>query len=1073
MRRCVAFALICWASTASPQAATRVKSGVERGDSAAIHAAVRRWPNDARDLLADLTTEAAHARPSDADSIMRLAYRIASAYASAWTDSFPLANLNRFARFDRTRRLAKVVADSLRLGGNAAYASKGPTAAIARWRDAFRQSRAIPDSGGMAGALGNIGAGYYRLMEIDSAQLYLERARQLAEAIGDRRTAANAIGTLGSLSKDRGDLRKAAQSYAHSLELRTRIGDVVGASADHNNLGLIAASIGDGKEARRQYAEALRIARDHDLDDAAATALLNLGNLATADANYADAFTDYLDALTLDRKLGSDADAALALQNLALLSVRTGDYRAARDRLKEAFALFARAGTMEDLVQVRRDLAFVDAAMGDLHGALSELRRAEQLLGRAPQSSELAAGVALAHADVLAQLNDYRQAERQYDVARSLYRRARNTMGESEARQGSAILLMRREQYARAASQLDAIGRVQIGAGDRRSAALTRLMLGYAREQEADTLGARTIIAESRDSLHTLGDAIGEAAALVALGDVELDMRSPLAAEREYRNGLTVMQGRTAPAVSWRLHEGLARALRSRGATAEAALEFRLAIADVERMAASLPSVVRRSMFLSDKWRPYAQLALLERERGALADAFAVSERMRARQMLELFGRGAVARPATADSSVLAREETLRRHIAELTQRLEGSVSPTTLRGPDVSDAGTGVTREALAHAQEDYQQVLIALQDENGGAAPHADVIAWRGVASRLRGDQALLEYLVTDSTTLLFVVRSDTIRALDLGVGKAALASLVDFARGTLSRASGSAVAAPWRGPLRRLYAQLVAPAEDAGFLTGVRQLVVVPHAELHYLPFSALVRHGERDEFLVERYDIGYAPSASLWTRFTERSAATNEKVLAVAPRVSALPGSGDEIQAIRSLYGSGVTVLSGPQATEEAFRASAEQFGVIHLATYGVLNQHNPLFSFVELNSDSTHDGRLEVHEVFGLTLHARLVVLSACQTALASGMASDVPAGDDWVGLVRAFLGAGAEHVIATLWAVEDRSTAKVMERLYRRLRGGDATVAALSQAQRETLRNPSTAGPFYWAGFVVVGGANP
>jgi CHAT domain-containing protein len=62
-------------------------------------------------------------------------------------------------------------------------------------------------------------------------------------------------------------------------------------------------------------------------------------------------------------------------------------------------------------------------------------------------------------------------------------------------------------------------------------------------------------------------------------------------------------------------------------------------------------------------------------------------------------------------------------------------------------------------------------------------------------------------------------------------------------------------------------------------------------------------------------------------------------------------------------------------------------------------------------------------------------------------------------------------VIATLWAVEDRSTARVMERLYKRLRAGGSEVAALSQAQRETLRNPDTSGPFYWAGFVLVGGS--
>jgi CHAT domain-containing protein len=112
----------------------------------------------------------------------------------------------------------------------------------------------------------------------------------------------------------------------------------------------------------------------------------------------------------------------------------------------------------------------------------------------------------------------------------------------------------------------------------------------------------------------------------------------------------------------------------------------------------------------------------------------------------------------------------------------------------------------------------------------------------------------------------------------------------------------------------------------------------------------------------------------------------------------------------------------------------------------------------------------VHEVFGSPLNARLLVLSACQTALGSGAIADVPAGDDWVGLVRAFLGAGAQNVIATLWPVEDRSTARLMGQLYQRLHAGTREVSALAGAQREMLGNTGTADPFYWAGFVLVGG---
>src|SRR4029077_6392808 len=108
-----------------------------------------------------------------------------------------------------------------------------------------------------------------------------------------------------------------------------------------------------------------------------------------------------------------------------------------------------------------------------------------------------------------------------------------------------------------------------------------------------------------------------------------------------------------------------------------------------------------------------------------------------------------------------------------------------------------------------------------------------------------------------------------------------------------------------------------------------------------------------------------------------------------------------------------------ATEGVSRWDAPSRRILLLATCGVLNKQNPLFSFVDLAPDSAQDGRLEVHEVFGLHLAADLGVLSACQTGLGAGAVADGPAGDDWVGRTRAFLHAGAANVVATLWPVED------------------------------------------------------
>jgi len=188
------------------------------------------------------------------------------------------------------------------------------------------------------------------------------------------------------------------------------------------------------------------------------------------------------------------------------------------------------------------------------------------------------------------------------------------------------------------------------------------------------------------------------------------------------------------------------------------------------------------------------------------------------------------------------------------------------------------------------------------------------------------------------------------------------------------------------------------------------------------------------------------------------------------VDALPGSAAEVAAIGRIYGTDARVLVGAHASKRALRDAATGPSIIHFATYGVLNKDNPLFSFVELAPQSGNDGRLEVHEVFGLQLRARLVVLSACQTALGAGALADVPAGDDWVGLVQAFLFAGASNVMATLWPVQDLAAADVMTRFYTALAAGQPEAEALALAQRATLRNPATAHPFYWAGYTLSGG---
>jgi CHAT domain-containing protein len=112
-----------------------------------------------------------------------------------------------------------------------------------------------------------------------------------------------------------------------------------------------------------------------------------------------------------------------------------------------------------------------------------------------------------------------------------------------------------------------------------------------------------------------------------------------------------------------------------------------------------------------------------------------------------------------------------------------------------------------------------------------------------------------------------------------------------------------------------------------------------------------------------------------------------------------------------------------------------------------------------------DGLLRTYEIYNLPLESDLVVLSACRTALGRQMR-----GEGVIGLTRAFLHAGASSVVTSLWSIQDRATAKLMEHFYQGLlQQSLSPAAALRQAQLRLRSDGRFAHPYFWAAFSVQG----
>jgi CHAT domain-containing protein len=274
----------------------------------------------------------------------------------------------------------------------------------------------------------------------------------------------------------------------------------------------------------------------------------------------------------------------------------------------------------------------------------------------------------------------------------------------------------------------------------------------------------------------------------------------------------------------------------------------------------------------------------------------------------------------------------------------------------------------------------------------------------------------------------------------------------------------------------------------LDDAERILISPDGPLHLLPFAALVRQREPPSFLAEWKPLPTIASASVYAEIkkTRRAAADpmprlvafGDPAPATAPtgdtdsrsaRVALrpLPWSREEVERIAALFGPGARRHLGASATEAQALSLGKDVRYVHFATHGLLDARSPLDSALvlapPLPGQAGDDGLLRAWEVRDrLHLDADLVALSACE----SGLGREATA-EGLIGLARAFQHAGARSVLASLWAISDRSTAPLMESFYGRLRSGAPRDRALQEAQMASLRQG--AHPYHWAAFQLSG----
>jgi CHAT domain-containing protein len=729
--------------------------------------------------------------------------------------------------------------------------------------------------------------------------------------------------------------------------------------------------------------------------------------------------------------------------NLGHLYVRTGRYARAVTELDAATLDLLGTMDVESVPDLwpAADVLFLEQAstylaLNLLPEAESALRRAQEILRATQQIYEL--GQALYLLGILEwQRNNLPSAGTAFAEAEAIFTQLDNAYWLHRVRLAQAALSLRSGNLENATQQVDVL-LGELAAAAQQPAAGEEGVLAW---DQATTC-----------ELHLLNARLG-----LALGDLERAQRAVDTAANAL--GLTSPEEGTAlPHLHLQVLYAAGQIARAQGRQDDARRQFVRALEIVEAQRGLLPIEELRTAFLTDKTGIYVDLVLSlldlpEADAATISDAFDVVERSRSRALLERLLTSVDDIQATSDLAPDVRElvtETRRRLYWLYNQLLGG-------------EGGSRGLAPAITEEIRAREATLQRLEWQRTQWLQQAAPVTLADLQGSLDSGQTALVYFVAGAELMAFVVsptEAQIVRNLATVSALEDAQAQLRFQLGRVEIGAGyqerhqARLLDGTRNALRRHYDLLIAPLHPYLQEQAPERLLIIPYGSLHLAPFHAF---WDGAGYLLESYEVSYASSASLAVQGRAKDKARVCSLAGIALRDKAIPQAETEVRAAARHFEQSQLYLD-EQAGLAGLWEAAQSGDVLHIATHGVFRPDNPFFSALKLA-----DGWVDVRTIYRLPLDARMVVLSACESG-----AVEVQGSDEAIGLVRGFLGAGAETLLVSLWNVHDASAAILMDSFYAQLTGqGMRPAAALRTVQREAAGGNRH--PYYWAPYVVMG----
>ncbi|HWN45211.1 MAG TPA: CHAT domain-containing protein [Thermoanaerobaculia bacterium] len=942
--------------------------------------------------------------------------------------------------------------DTDRLRVQAEWASLKVGRNVDAGRRALELWRALGDRFQEARAHSQLGRALASSQQTDESLACFEKALAIQRELKDREGLAETLRQMGRTLRLIGEDERALEAFQESLSLWQELGRPDNAAADLILVGHVHQGFGDAGDALAAYERGLELSREAGDKVQQSQALNSLGQLRSLLGQPLPALDDFKKALDLARSSRRASNEAEILSNLGSLYQDLG-------MPHDALEHFAKAREIFRALKDREREAIALNNLGNLLFQLGALEDARELLDQSlplqhdPRNKALTL-VSLSR--IAEELGDLEGAASQIGKALKLQRAARHPAGEAESLRAQGLLLLETGDAAQAEKRLRESLAIYEELGRRSRAAAVRRGLARALAVQGRTEDARQVYEESRRQAEELGDVGAQALTVAEQGRLEHLAGNLPAARERLEAALVLMES------------------------------FRSEVSG-DRLRASHFAAVRE---IYERYVDVLmQLHRADPQKGLDAKAFEVAEQSRARGLLDVLAR---ARVDTRDGDPGLMERELR-----LRQELNAKAALRINMGDDeASVARSKALGEEIETLMAEHRIVEGLLTVGSSYESLKNPSISVREIQGLLDGETVLMEYLLAEPRSYLWVVSSTSLKAFELP-GRNEIGRVARSLHEHL-KSPGDRDAASQRKDRDLLARQVLGPALDT--IAG-RRLVIVADGALQYIPFAALhVRSPTTGNLvpLVVEHEIGFLPSAAVLKEIRRAGAGRPQRPTSIAvladpaydgtqsrPRRAGdltTRGSGlqrlswthQEAEGIRAVaQGREILMATGSDATRElVVSGRLEPFRALHFATHGILDSEHPELSVLALSQRDAKgnplDGFLNLQDLYALRLQADLVVLSGCETGLGRELR-----GEGLVGLTHGFLHAGASQVVASLWPVRDRAAAELMQSFYRSmLHDGLRPTAALRAAQIEIWNQRMWRDPYFWAAFVAQGDWN-